>query len=50
MREKVLQNFDIYRDSTLEIQYCGTPLARPTPSVKAAGKCKSKHKCIDFYP
>ena len=35
--------------------YSGTPFERPpwqevTPSWKATWRCKSKHKCIDFYP
>ena len=35
--------------------YSGTPFERPpwweaTPSGKATWQCKSKHKCIDFYP
>ena len=36
-------------------KYSGTPFERPpwweaTPSGKATWQCKSKHKCIDFYP
>ena len=31
-------------------QYTVEPLFRGKPSGKATWQCKSKHKCIDFYP
>ena len=48
--------FDIVNGIPTELAvYSGTPFERPpwweaTPSGKATWQCKSKHKCIDFYP
>ena len=46
-----------YNDTGTQIinsymMYSGTPFERPPwrPSGKATYQCKSKHKCIDFYP